>query len=107
MSHHTNYTLAALTLGGGIIGYVKGKSLPSLIAGTTFAVLYTGLGELIKTEPQLGHGLTAALSLVLAGTMGRRALKTKKMMPAGAVSVLGAVAGAYHCKKYYDFVNGV
>ena len=36
---NTSYALAALTAGGGIMGYVRTRSVPSIIAGTAVGVL--------------------------------------------------------------------
>ena len=47
-----------------------------------------------------GHGLSFAVSTVLAGGMGYRAVKTKKIMPAGAVATLGLMAAMYSGNQY-------
>ena len=36
---NASYALAALTAGGGIMGYVRTRSMPSIIAGTAVGVL--------------------------------------------------------------------
>ncbi|GAM25081.1 hypothetical protein SAMD00019534_082560, partial [Acytostelium subglobosum LB1] len=107
MSTHINYTMATLTLAGGIIGYAKAKSIPSLVAGTSFALLYTASGVLIEKNPQMGHGMTAVISLILASTMGKRAIKTGKIMPGGLVAGAAAATTIYSAKKYYDWTYGV
>jgi uncharacterized membrane protein (UPF0136 family) len=38
---NTSFVLAALTAGGGIMGYVKTRSLPSIIAGCSVGALCT------------------------------------------------------------------
>ncbi|KAF2073458.1 hypothetical protein CYY_005243 [Polysphondylium violaceum] len=107
MSQHINYSMAGLTLVGGVIGYAKAKSLPSLIAGTTFSVLYLSTGYLIQDNPELGHGLTAVVSTVLAASMGKRAIKSGKFVPAGAVASAAALTTLYSAKKYFDWKNGL
>lgn len=36
---YTSYVLGALTAGGGIMGYVKARSLPSVLAGCSIGLL--------------------------------------------------------------------
>lgn len=80
-----------LVLVGGALGYVKAKSLPSLISGVVFglALLISGAGiwQGSKASPTIAL-LLAAVLLVM---MGMRYLKTKKFMPAGMIAVLSAV----------------
>jgi uncharacterized membrane protein (UPF0136 family) len=47
-----------------------------------------------------GHGVALAVSTALAGGMGFRAFKTKKMMPAGAVATLGLITALYSGNQY-------
>ena len=44
MAHHMSYTMAALTAAGGAMGYAKGKSTPSLVAGLGFGSLFAYAG---------------------------------------------------------------
>jgi uncharacterized membrane protein (UPF0136 family) len=77
---------------GGLMGYRKARSVPSLIAGLAFGSALVVSGLYLWHGEQMG--LTAAL--VLAATllvlMGIRFAKTRKFMPAGLVAVLSLVA---------------
>jgi len=87
------FILAALTAGGGITGYVRTGSLPSIIAGVTVGALY-GLGGLrIQNRQPYGLELTLLASLLLAGSSIPRAIRSKKPLPS-ALSVL-ALFGLY------------
>ena len=44
----------------------------------------------------LGHDVGAWTSIALATAMGSRALRTRKLYPAGAVAALGVAGGIYH-----------
>eukprot|EP01133_Synstelium_polycarpum_P015068 gene15068-17834_t len=99
--------MGAITLMGGVMGYYKAKSLPSLIAGSAFAVLYTASGLLIERDPQQGHALSTVVSTALAFAMGKRAIKTQKIMPGGIVATAGALSAVYNGKKLYDYTYGV
>jgi len=81
------FILGALTAGGGITGYVRTGSVPSIVAGVTVGALY-GLGGLrIQNKQPYGIELALLASLVLAGSSIPRALRSKKPLPT-ALSVL-------------------
>lgn len=44
MSQHPLYTMSGVCVGGGLFAYYKARSLPSLIAGTTFGALFLAAG---------------------------------------------------------------
>ena len=80
-----------LTLVGGVIGYVKKGSIPSIIAGTI-----TGVGLLVSAWLLTSHliaGLAIAfvISLLLAGQFTPKFVKTGQAMPAGIMSLLSLV----------------
>ena len=82
---------ALLVLVGGILGYVKAKSRASLIAGLACAALL-GVGALLLTtgSPRLAAGVGLVSALALIGRFLPNFLRTKKVMPAGAVVAVGA-----------------
>lgn len=77
-----------LLLAGGVMGFVKAKSKPSLIASAAFAVVLAlcNLGII-----QVRY-LVDILMIVLILVFAMRLAKTKKFMPAGLMIVLTAVA---------------
>jgi uncharacterized membrane protein (UPF0136 family) len=82
------FVYGLLVLAGGLLGYAKARSKPSLMAGVCF-----GLGLLVSGfAAQAGHrqGLHAALVLaaLLLVIMGARFARTKKFMPAGLLAAL-------------------
>jgi len=80
-----------LTLAGGIMGYVKANSLPSLIAGGLSGILLIVGGWLVSTNARpilMGLGL---ISLVLAVRFVPAFINTMKPMPAGMMAVLSVV----------------
>ncbi|KAI4116537.1 MAG: hypothetical protein LQ338_007700, partial [Usnochroma carphineum] len=83
------FLLAALTAGGGITGYARSGSIPSIAAGLTVGALY-GLGGLrVRNRQSYGLELALAASLLLAGSSVPRAIKTAKPLPIG-LSVVAA-----------------
>ena len=101
---HAAFGVAGLVAVGGIIGFAKRRSVPSLVAGLAFGAGFAAAGMMISDGKEFqGHATAATLGTVLAGAMGSRALKTGKMMPAGAVAAIGAAALAYHGKKAMDW----
>lgn len=82
---------AVLVLLGGILGYVKAKSRASLIAGIAFASLLGAASGLAATGSfGFGAGLGLLAALALIGRFLPNFLRTKKLMPAGAVVAVGA-----------------
>lgn len=83
---------ALLVFVGGIIGYVKAKSRASLISGIGSAMLLGIASSLVSAgSVRAGAGLGAFIALALIGRFFPAFMKTRKVMPAGMVVVLGAV----------------
>ena len=80
---------AALVATGGIIGYAKAGSVPSLAAGLTFGGIL-GVGAYLTSMNPNNYYLTAATSAVLTGLMGYRFYNSGKFMPAGLIAILSA-----------------
>merc|ERR1712029_1221566 len=72
---------------GGVMGFVKKRSVPSLLAGLSFGGL-AAFGAYDASENPETPYVGAAVAGLLGTAMGARALKSKSFMPAGAVSVL-------------------
>ncbi|KAI9030783.1 transmembrane protein 14 [Phycomyces nitens] len=104
MSDHTAFTMAALSATGGIAGFVRTRSIPSLVAGVGIGSLYGVAGYLIRENKDYGHETAVLASTLLAGGMIPRAVKTqfKKPVPV-ALSVVSIAAGAYYVKKVIDY----
>jgi uncharacterized membrane protein (UPF0136 family) len=77
---------------GGLIGYFKAGSRPSLIAGLLSAVAaFVALGLSIG-QSQLGAPLGVLLGIVLFLLFGYRyAVKTGKFMPSGLLAVISLI----------------
>ncbi|KAI9493822.1 transmembrane proteins 14C-domain-containing protein [Zychaea mexicana] len=104
MSHHPSYTMAALAATGGIAGFARTRSVPSLAAGLAVGSMYGYAGYLIKENKDYGHETAVAASVVLAAAMVPRAIKSgfKKPVPA-AMSVIALASGAYYVKKVIEY----
>ena len=80
-----------LAVVGGIIGYLKARSLPSLISGIVSGLLLI-IGALRAAQGIMsGLWLAKIVALVLVIVFIIRLVKTKKFMPAGLM-VIGGVA---------------
>ncbi|KAK9325625.1 transmembrane proteins 14C-domain-containing protein [Lipomyces orientalis] len=99
---HPAFTLAVLCSVGGIAGYARRKSLPSLMGGVGVGILYGISGYLLKENKEYGIHTALAASLLLIGASAPRAIRLKKPVPV-ALSIIGLTAGAYYAKKYSDF----
>jgi uncharacterized membrane protein (UPF0136 family) len=86
----TSYVMAVLTAGGGIAGFARTGSLPSLIAGCSVGLLYGFGGHQIQSADPNGPAWSLLASVVLGGSSIPRALRLRKPVPI-ALSVLSTV----------------
>ncbi|KAI4658345.1 uncharacterized protein J4E79_006750 [Alternaria viburni] len=75
--------LGALTAGGGITGYVRTGSIPSVVAGCTVGLLYMLGGYRVNSRAAYGVELALLASVILAGSSIPRAMKSGKPLPIG------------------------
>ncbi|XP_077365164.1 transmembrane protein 14C [Festucalex cinctus] len=79
------YGYAALVASGGVIGYVKAGSVPSLAAGLLFGGL-AGVGAYQISNDPNNIWVSLATSGALTGVMGKRFYGSRKFMPAGLIA---------------------
>ncbi|KJR82572.1 transmembrane 14C domain protein [Sporothrix schenckii 1099-18] len=90
-----SYVLAALTATGGVIGFARTGSVPSVVAGVAVGVLY-GLGGLRQQNRQpYGVELSLLASVVLGGASIPRAIRLRKPVP-----VMLSLIAAYGLYKF-------
>ncbi|CAN3355927.1 hypothetical protein DICA4_C01596 [Diutina catenulata] len=101
---HPAFTLSGLCLVGGVMGYSRKRSMPSLIAGLAFGGLYAVSGYLLKQNADYGLELALGSSATLLMAGLGRAIPTqfKKPLPLMLVA-LGGLSTAYYTKKYNEF----
>lgn len=80
-----------LTIAGGIIGYVKAGSTPSIIAGSIAGILLLLSAFLLPDHVVAGLGIGLITSLLLAGQFIPKFIRTGKAMPAGMMSILSVI----------------
>lgn len=103
--HHPTYTMGALLAAGGIFGYVKTKSMPSLIAGVTLGAGFGIAGYMLQNgQMTQGHGTALLFSTVTMSAMGVRAIGSRKPLPI-AVASLGALSAAYHAQRFSQWIG--
>ncbi|XP_073845847.1 transmembrane protein 14 homolog [Musca autumnalis] len=85
------YLYAATVAAGGIMGYVKAGSIPSLGAGLAFGAIL-GFGAHLNSQEPPRPLLQFGTSLALAGIMGSRFYRSGKMMPAGMICLISIAA---------------
>ena len=91
------------------MGYVKGKSVPSLLGGCGLGAGFLAAGYLIQqaqrpegtaSSLKTGHDVALGCSCLTSGIMGMAWVKRGGMpkLPVALVT-LGALSGAFHLKK--------
>lgn len=83
------FIYAVLSVVGGIIGYQKAGSKPSLIAGMVTGILLLVAGVGLLQTAAWASWLAIAVSLLLVIVFIGRLLKTRKFMPAGLMVIVG------------------
>ena len=90
-----------LVAAGGAVGYAKKRSVASLASGLVFGAVYAYLALVLAGPSSSSSAVRSALwarlgvSVVLAAVMGVRAVRTGKVMPAGAVSAAASLLAVW------------
>ncbi|KAL8482392.1 hypothetical protein ACS0TY_027903 [Phlomoides rotata] len=96
MSQKLTLGYAALVGIGGAMGYIKGGSKKSLIAGGLSASILYYVYTLLPSNPVLASSIGLVLSASLLGVMGSRFKRSGKVFPAGVVSFASLImSGGY------------
>lgn len=85
------FVFGALTIVGGIVGYLKAGSVASIIAGSITGVLLLVAAFLLPEHRTIGLATALIVSLLLAAYFIRKYLSTGAVMPAGMMSVLSII----------------
>ena len=80
-----------LTIAGGVIGYIKAGSLPSIIAGSVTGVLLLVAAFLLPEHRAVGLATAFIVCLLLAAQFVPKFVRTGRVMPAGMMSVLSVI----------------
>lgn len=86
--------LSVLMLVGGVMGFVKAKSKPSLIAGVVSSVLLAATYAYGMSSPQQGLIASFVVTLFLDVVFAMRLAKTKKFMPSGMLLIFVGITQA-------------
>ena len=81
----------ALTIVGGIVGYLKAGSVASIIAGSITGVLLLVAAFLLPEHRTIGLATALIVSFLLAAQFVPKFLRTGIVMPAGMMSILSAI----------------
>jgi uncharacterized membrane protein (UPF0136 family) len=76
---------------GGLMGYVKAKSVPSLIAGGLCGLILIACGFLMQSGQSSALPVALAVTVVLILNFGMKFMSSKGGMP-GGIAVLSIVA---------------
>lgn len=83
---------AILIAAGGVMGYVKAGSTPSLVAGLVAGILLVGSAvAMMKGAYQTGWWIALIVTILLLARFGMAAAKEFKMMPGGLVIIMSLI----------------
>jgi uncharacterized membrane protein (UPF0136 family) len=91
LTHYYFFVFGALTIAGGVMGFVKAKSTASLVAGGLSGALLVVAGALFGSNLSAALWLGLVVSLLLAGRFLPAFLKKRAFMPGGMMSVLSVI----------------
>lgn len=80
---------------GGIFGYVKAESVPSLVMGVIFAVILSTSAFALLNEKWIGMRAAIAATALLAAFFIYRFILTFKFMPPGLMALLSIAVLAF------------
>ncbi|KAJ3251747.1 hypothetical protein HDU77_005676 [Chytriomyces hyalinus] len=92
------YVLGSICAAGGTMGFIKGKSVPSLVAGLTCAGLYAIAGSRVAASKPYGAEIAVSVSLLLLAMMGKKAV-TKKAPVAIVMSGVGLIGAIFYLSQ--------
>lgn len=96
MSQKLTLGYAALVGIGGAMGYMKSGSQKSLLAGGISASVLYYVYTQLPANPVYASSIGLGISAALMGVMGSRFLKSRKIFPAGVVSLVSFImTGGY------------
>lgn len=88
----TSFLFGGLVLAGGVLGFIKAGSRPSLIAGIVSDALLVLAGVLMFLQIRAGWFLSMAVAALLLVFFASRWWKGRKFMPAGMMVLASAAA---------------
>ena len=91
MTAYVVLVYGVLVIVGGVMGYAKAKSKPSLIAGGLFGIIAIVGALLMMQHNASGFYISLTASFLLLLFFSRRFSATKKFMPSGLMMALSLI----------------
>ncbi|KIY65114.1 hypothetical protein CYLTODRAFT_75204 [Cylindrobasidium torrendii FP15055 ss-10] len=102
MSAYPALVMGALCAAGGVAGFARTRSIPSVVAGVGVGALYLWSGDSIRKHGPNGlEGALGASALLLLSSLPRAA---KGPVPA-TLAITSSIAGAYYGSVVYNLKN--
>lgn len=85
------FLYAAIVALGGVFGYVKARSIPSLVSGLVSGLVLAIAGYVSLQSPSIGFAIATVVALGLSIVFVLRWRRTGKVMPAAALAGLSGL----------------
>mmetsp|Transcript_6646 Transcript_6646/g.20120 ORF Transcript_6646/g.20120 Transcript_6646/m.20120 type:complete len:109 (-) Transcript_6646:1641-1967(-) len=97
---HTAYTMGAITIAGGLAGYIRARSLPSIMSSVPIGLGFLASGYAIDNGKEYeGHLGAFICSGIMVAALAPRAVRTRKLFPGGVLSLLALASAVYEGEK--------
>ena len=91
---------AVLLIAGGIVGYLKARSRPSLIAGAISGRV-AGAALAASTRGAFGFQMGAVLAAIMMVVFDIRFFKTRRFMPSGLLATISLIVLILLCFQIF------